>query len=344
MTTERQLASWRESFSQTLRESLVSLLRDQAVHPKQEALLLLAMHEFDRRERVSHPIAMAHQLPALAYFATTGELPQAEAKHPATALCRVSSLLEMGIDILDHIADRELGRHWDKVPLEAVQLLATGLIGSMTHLAVAELEAQPEILAQLHKEIARGLVRIGAGQQLDFQAQTTSDATAALKKTGGRYALYTRLGARLAGANDETCEHWTTVGVNLGAARQLLSDCTDLFADESRDLASGIRTWPIAWLLEKVERKGSTEQRAALEGILQQASQGGKEAQRRLQEIFQEQGGMRRVALEIEVYCQHALQGLAATEAKDTASSWLRFILTQPSLGRADGPHRPTPP
>ncbi len=152
------------------------------------------------------------------------------------------------------------------------------------------------------------------------------------------------MGARLAGAGDDVCEHWNTVGVNLGAARQLLSDCTDLFADVSRDLASGIRTWPIAWLLETVERKESSEQRIAMEDVLRQASQGDKEAHRRLQLELQERGGLRRTALEIEVYCQLALKGLAATGAKEKASSWLRYILTQPSLGRANGSSSPATP
>ncbi len=84
-------------------------------------------------------------------------------------------------------------------------------------------------------------------------------------KTGERRALYSVLAARFAGGTEAQIVAYERAACAFGIARQLGSDCLDLFADPEagRDLKNGTRTWPIATWLEGEDTR--SERVAALE-------------------------------------------------------------------------------
>ena len=292
----------------TLRDAVARFLRTRAASPDQAALLQLALVEFDRRMTRSAPWPIAHRLPALVDAAVTGTRGRSE-------LCMATACVEMGMDILDHIADNELGPHWRSVPLGAVVLAATGLVGVLPHIAISELDASAETRAALHGALARGLPPVGGGQQRDLSVRSPDDALAALDKTGARYALYDELAAIRAGHLQP--DRWADFGHHPGAARQLVSDCSDLVADDSRDLAAGVRTFPIALAVERDASLAEALSTARTDPAVRQA----------VARAIEGSGVLRRAAFEVEVRVQRGLAVLDETGAAGSGRDALADLI-----------------
>jgi polyprenyl synthetase len=220
-----------------------------AVDEAQRALLERALGSL-RARRTDPALTPSVHLPLLAFGALAGD------DSPALALAAATALLELGIDLLDHVADGELGAEWDGLPRALPQLAAAGFLSALPQLALAEVDASAEVMAALQHTLAEGLVAIGAGQQRDLTmtahgAPSVDDVERAVAgKTGERRALYACLAARLAGARPEVVEGFATMARHLGVALQWSSDVADLLSPGGgRDLVAGTPTLPIVlWM------------------------------------------------------------------------------------------------
>lgn len=327
---------WRAESRAALREDLRGAVRRYAEGPAQAELLLAGLSVFEARAARSRPIAIAHQLPALVRSAVLGADPLGDPALGWLPWARVTALLEIGIDLHDHLADGEVAGELAQVPPAALVLAATASVACLAHRAIAEL---PPGSGALHGELARGLLRAAAGQQADFGARTPDDATRALSKTAERYALYARVAAHgalaeLALAEEERARQldaWGAFGRALGAARQLASDLTDLLGEHSRDLASGVNTFPIAWGLAELERRGRG---AAAREDLRAARGGDSGAHARVRQALAEVGAFARTAFEVELHCERATRALAQASARGPAVAALEALVDASAIGR----------
>jgi geranylgeranyl pyrophosphate synthase len=113
---------------------------------------------------------------------------------------------------------------------------------------------------------------------------------------------------------------YAEVGRALGTSRQLQSDCYDLLAKrDSKDLASGTRTLPIAWYLH-----GMSEllDRARTEPA----------AREEVRSHLIAAGAFRASGIVIELYCERARQALAKADPVEPAAGALRRRIDGASL------------
>lgn len=249
------------------------------------------------------------QLPLLVFAALRGDY------EPAVPLAAATTLLFLGIDIFDDLADGDRPSHWDGTPVSQISLAAATLFSSLPQLAISELNAPPSTLAAIQRTLAEGLLRMSAGQQGDLSmagtpamvAEEVESSVAA--KSGEELAIFASLAAQLAGASSGLVDLYARLGRALGTAGQLASDCHDLFtAAHSRDLANGSRTLPIALYLATLYG----EEREAFLCLLE-AAKGDATAQAEVRRRLREAGVLRHCAFIVEVYCQRALKLLDRT-------------------------------
>jgi geranylgeranyl pyrophosphate synthase len=180
-------------------------------------------------------------------------------------------------------------------------------------------------MIDLERMLAEGLAKIGEGQLADM---ATKDAVAPSSqeienavcgKTGERRALYAAMSARLAGSKPKQIDNYAGYARSLGIARQLGSDLIDLFGrSRSRDLASGIRTLPLALYLNRE----SGERREKMLALLDQARKD-PSAQPVVCDRLRESGDMRQVLIRKEVHCQRALRLLDEAQPLEPAKQAL---------------------
>jgi geranylgeranyl pyrophosphate synthase len=292
--------------------------------PQQRRLLEQALEglRVQARHEQAIPFPCAH-LPLLVYAALRGD------DAPALPLAVATSLLYLGLDIFDDLADGDLPPHWDGYRPSDINLAAATLLCALPQLAIAELDAPPASLAAMQHTLAAGLLAMGAGQQQDIAMAGTSNVTAAdveasvAAKSGEEIGLFTRLAAQFAGAPSAVVDPYTRMGRALGTAMQLASDCYDLFQDpHGSDLANGTRTLPIALHLDR--QTGAA--RAAFLNLLEQARQD-EAAQEAVRKHLREAGDLRRCAVIIEVYCQRALRALEQAAPQEPAAGGLRAMI-----------------
>jgi geranylgeranyl pyrophosphate synthase len=125
-------------------------------------------------------------------------------------------------------------------------------------------------------------------------------------KTGEGYAMYCALGARLAGAEPARVAAFAEIGLALGTAFQLVSDCHDLFSEgESADLRAGTRTLPVALHLHGLR---DPERQEFL--LLLREARTAVTAQQPVRRRLREGGALRISQLFIETYKQRARRAL----------------------------------
>jgi hypothetical protein len=322
-------ARWRTEERTSLRADLGAALLRYADGPAQHALLARGLTAFDARTMRSTPIAIAHHLPCLIAHAVRGSDPRTYDRSATLPVSRVTALLEIGIDLHDHLADDEVDGELAALPSGATLLIATAYLSCLAPLAIAELPVSAALRSALSAEVATGLLRAAAGQQADHGARTPDETLVALAKTGGRYALYARLAAACAlGELDEReLDAWGSFAFALGAARQLASDVTDLVSESSRDIASGVITFPLAWGRAEVERRRGAIEAARLDDARRAARAGDRDAHDRVRRALIEVGAIERTVFEIELYCERASGALADTRAHGPAAAALHALI-----------------
>ena len=227
---------------------LAGFVERRAVSSEQAALLSLVVEE-GRRQAAALPRGLpAAELPLAVYAAAGGADPL---PLPLAAAC---SCVYLGADVLDNVVDRELSEHWaDAGPTQAM-LAGVTFLTPLAVAALAELDAPLVLRLAAQDALVDTLMTMGAGQAADVAFEDRADITLAncetmvLAKAGAEWALFARLGALLAGADPTVCDTYATIGRELGATTQIISDGADVAAeDEGRDLATGKRTLPIVY-------------------------------------------------------------------------------------------------
>lgn len=277
-------------------------------------------------------------LPLFVYAALRGD------EQAATPLASATSLLYLGINLFDELADNELAPHWQRYPPAQINLAAATLLCALPQLVLSTLAAPPAVLASLQRTLARGLLVMSAGQQQDLAATggdfvPSGEVEASVKrKSGEELAMFASLAAELAEAPADIVASYASVGRAMGTAGQLSSDCYDLFqADLSSDLANGTRTLPIALYLERLRE----EERAPFLTLLRQAGTE-EDAREAVRQRLRTAGVLRKCAFIVEVYCQRALQILNEVQPLEPAASWLRTCIRSISFFPKEESHEPT--
>lgn len=281
-----------------------------------------------RQQAQTMALFPAIHLPLLVHAGLNGD------DGPALPLAAATSLLFLGVDICDDLADGDCPAHLAGYRPAELSLAAATLLCAVPQLALARLDAPSERLAAMQQDLAAGLLRMGAGQATDLaltggDAATTDEViTSVAGKSGEEAALFAVLAARFADAPDTVTATYAAYGRALGTAAQLASDCYDLFtAAHSRDLASGTRTLPIALHLERL---AGAERAAFLDQLAQARTE--PSAQAAVRARLRAAGELRRCALIVEVECQRGHRALAEAAPHAAAHEGLRVMIDQVSF------------
>jgi hypothetical protein len=321
------LLRWIDERRDLVHRLVGELLREVAADEYQRRLFLCALPDLARRAR-SGAFTPAVHLPLLCCAAAGGE------EREAIPLAVATAVLELAMDLLDHEWDGETSSQWSGQDPRLIGAAAITLMVGVFPLALARAAGQSRRAAAMQQIAAERMLRVSAGQMLDLRlfAQprpTLADAHAAtVGKTGERRALYAALGAMLADASPEVVAAYEEMGRQYGIARQIASDLTDLLmAEQSRDLASGARTWPIVWMINRLEGDPQAELVACL-----QRARTDKAAAKEIGERLTAAGGELRGLLEVDVRSRQALAALERAQPCEPAASALRAALFDVSL------------
>lgn len=296
---------------------------------------LVGLREQARTSEVPAPFI---HLPLLVYGGVRGET------EPALPLAVVTTLLFLGLDILDDLADGDRPEHWGDHRAAEIHLAAATLLCALPQLLLSDLDAAPAVRDRMQRTLAEGLLRMSAGQQQDLArvdavAVTPDEVRASVEaKSGEELALFAAMAAQLAEAPAEVVERYAAMARALGTAGQLSSDCYELFQDPAcRDLVHGARPLPVALHLERV----SGEERNSFLRLLDQARQpgnAGEAARESVRKRLREAGDLRRAAFVVEVHVQRALRLLEEAAPQEPARSGLRAIIALISFFGREAP------
>jgi heptaprenyl diphosphate synthase len=298
-----------------------------AASAEQLQLLDAALEPFARPDTRRAYYGAVHT-PALIHAALAGD------ERPAWPLAAALALVDLGIRLLDALADGDLDLRWAPFRPGEIELVGIGLACVWPQLAIQELAAPCELRLAMARRLGQGLALVAAGQQLDLrqrgEAAVDPDGAerAAVGKTGERRATYAALGAMLAGASEERVQLCAGLGRALGTAAQIASDCHDLLvADDSRDLANGTRTFPIALELGQLTPLPRAELLERLDRAVQDAG-----IRAAVRARLREGGLVRRCALVVETYCQRAQRLLDELDALEPARTGLARMIADVSM------------
>ena len=257
---------------------------------------------------------------------------------PALPLGAALGLLFLGLDIADDLTDGDLPAYWKGRSLADIQIVTLALLASLPQSIIHDLDAPGDVRARMQAAVARNILKMIAGQHRDVRAAGTADVTAAsveesvAAKSGEEIALFALLAAEFAGADAAALDHYTEMGRALGTAAQLASDCKDLFgAPQSKDLAAGTRTLPIALTLDRLSGDARADFLALLDRARTDAAAGIT-----VRERIRATRALPICAFVIETYRQRALAAIDAAGAPEPARARLRTI-----VGWAAWPPRP---
>jgi geranylgeranyl pyrophosphate synthase len=319
------LRRWADARRDAVIRGVEELLVELAVDEQQTRLFLRTLPDLERRARVG-VLAPAIHLPLLCFAAAGGS------EADAIPLAVATAIAELAMDVFDHEMDGETSAQWQGESSSIIQAAATTLLVGAFPLAIARAAARPEQAATMQRIAAQRMLRISAGQVLDLclfnRTQLTLDEAnaAAVGKTGERRALYSVLGALLADAPSAAVDAYDEMGRHYGVSRQIASDLTDLIVSpHSRDLASGARTWPIVWMMNRL----SGEPRAQFVEQLSHA-RNDPEAARSIRELMIESGVEMRGLMEVERWRRRARAALDRAQPRGPAATVLRRAALAP--------------
>lgn len=277
--------------------------------PELQQLLLKAVRGLESQLEAEQAFLPFVHFPLVIYSALRGD------SAPARPLAVATTLLFLGIDILDDIADGDLPGHWQNVSEGEIQLVAATLLSSLPQLVISQLTVAPAVKVRMVTLLSEGLMHMGGGQLHDMRGAGRAEIrpedveASVAHKSGEEGALMAMLSATMAGASEEVVQKYGAFGRWISTGGQLATDCFDLFqADESKDLANGSRTLPIAIHLSRLQGAD----RAAFLAQLDEA-RASVATRSLIQRELRANGILRLCALIVEIYCQKArdvLEGL----------------------------------
>lgn len=293
---------------------------------------LLRFHlEEGRAQAAASPALPAIQLPFLAHGAIAGE------EDPALPVAGASTLLYLGADLLDNLADHELPARWRAWDPALANLAAATYLSALPQISLARLAdngAPAERLWALVHLFAGGLLAMSAGQHEDLllagRENVAPEACRAVaeRKSGSEFGLFARAGAVLATDNPRIVEAYAGFGLCFGTAAQIASDLGDVWGEQaSRDLSNGKRTLPIVHALATL----SDEEGERLRRLLA-AARGSSASHAEIRKTLEAAGSLRYAALVVEVYRHRALAYLRAAHPREPYGRTLRALLDGASL------------
>jgi geranylgeranyl pyrophosphate synthase len=292
---------------------------------------LLRIHLEEGREQAREiPDLAATQLPLLVHGAITGE--EASAL-PLAAAC---TLVYLGADLLDNVADDELPPRWASRSAGEATLAAATFLAALPTFALEQLSTGPSRLWSIDRTLARGLVEMSAGQHEDLGPTESFELSAgravAERKSGAEFACFGRAAALLAGADAAVADAYAACGAAFGTAAQIASDVSELYRGTGRrDLRNRKRPLPVMHALATL----SPAERAKLERSLDSTGPGAVDE---LREQLRSARSFQYATLVVEVYVRRGLAALAAARGREPAAGELRALLEGASLLR--GSHR----
>ena len=318
---EAPAASYASGWADLVLAKAQALVCRHACTDHQRRLLQIALIGLEVQSREMEAPAFTH-LPLLVYCGLRGD------HRPAISLAAITSMIFLGMDIMDDLADGDRPAHWVGHRPGEINLAAATLLCALPQLALAELDAPPDRLAIMHATLARGLLRVGAGQQRDLEMVDSADASAdeveaVLNAKGEEMAIFAALAAHFGGASAERAEAYASLGRAIGIAGQLASDCYDLFTDsDSRDLMHGTRTLPIVLHL----KRQVGEERVLFLALLERARED-VVVRGVVRERLRTAGELRHCALMVEVHCQRARRTLEQVSPMEPARTGLLAMI-----------------
>ncbi|RQZ37362.1 polyprenyl synthetase family protein [Burkholderia sp. Bp9099] len=323
------IGSWLEAPTRQALDAAMAVLEEPCAMRARHGDLTIALEASQPfRDARSNVRVMAVHLPFLVHAAITGET--------AAAVPLASALLvmEAGVYLLDHVMDGELVPPLNDWSPGTQILAATSLLSYAPQQLLTSMTCTAERLRSILQRLADGMRRIRIGQAIEIEYEAAGRAHLASAeesvkgKTGERRALYASLPAILAGADTATVSAYEGYGMSLGIARQIHSDLVDLFGRwPSRDLASGIRTWPLALYIDRAEPADRNRMLQLLEWARNDQSVIGE-----IREHLRESGCLREMLLRKEVHCQRALRLLAEIKPREPAARELRHAVELVSM------------
>jgi geranylgeranyl diphosphate synthase type I len=277
----------------------------------------------------ANPELPSIQVPLMVHEAITGD------DRPALPVAAACTLLFLGADLFDNVADRELPDHWHTRDSAEANLAAATLLAALPQLSVARLQEQgvpPARLWALAHLFAGTLLTMSAGQHEDLLfPQADEDVTLEAcrgmieRKSGSEFALFAKAGAVLASADPCVTESYGAFGLCLGTAGQIASDLRDICnGGKSQDLTNGKRTLPIVFALSTLE-EGTRERLRHLLAAARELPECHDEVRERLFAA----GSVLYTGLMVKVYQLRAREYLAAASPREPAGRDLRTMLDQ---------------
>ncbi len=307
--------------------SAAAFISSQIENERQRSLLHSALISL-QNDAAEEPFIPFIHIPLTVCAAIRGEF---ETAYP---LAMTTTLLFLGIDILDDLADGDTREFWKGYKREEINLAAVLLLCSLPQIAIADFKISAKCRNSLYKTLADSFLQMSSGQQKDIEFTKTSLRTvdeieqSVIKKTGEELALFITLAAHFAGADRKTAEAYTKFGRFLGTAIQFVTDCHDLFeAPFSRDLMHGTRTLPIAFHLERK----TGEERDVFLKMLGEAEQD-TTFHENVRQKLKDGGDLRCTAFVTELYCQRALNALNTVRLQGAAGDALRGFVNHISF------------
>lgn len=259
----------------------------------------------------------------------------------AVALSAACAFVFSGLDVIDDIADGDCQPQWVGVPAAQQTLVGISAMVSYPQFLLANLPLPPHTITAMLSLLAQRMLQAGEGQQLDLSLVGTEHpdpdqvVASVTGKTGEQLALYCEWAALAAGSSAEVVAAWGDYGRALGTAAQIKSDLSELCHDAwCRDLASGNRTLPIAYQLQKTG--------AAHQGFVELLDQARTDvhAQHAARRDLIEDGAIRKSALIAQLYVERSRNALQRTGVGEPWRSRLVALLD----GLDARPAKPTPP
>ena len=304
---------------------LESLIEDVATGGHRE---LLRLHLVESSSEIfSDEVFCPIDLPVLGYYALAPDRPL------PVAILGACTLIYLGADLLDDVADRELSEAWIEAGPDAATLAATTFLSSLTYLAIDRHDGTSEQRSELMRVFAEGLVAMSAGQYGDVEndaADSESSLATTELKAGAEFGVFMKAAAIGADTGFDA-ERFAEIGRAVGTAVQLASDIHDTFrVDPSPDLRNGRTTLPVTHAASVLQGSELDQLRGTLAAC---AADDSRHAEAR--ELLRRAGGLRYAALIVEVHVQRATRLLGELDLPPGPTRALRDYVTSISLFRA---------
>lgn len=293
---------------------------------------MLLVHVDEGREQArSYPPLAAVQLSLLTHEAITGDW------EPAIPLAGVCTLLYLGADLLDNLADDELPPRWAPWGPQQASLAAATFLAVLVPMALARMPSDDGMHWSFVGMFAEGMLEMSAGQRADLtepgEPGPRTRREMVERKSGTEMSVFARAGAVLADANRQEAEAYAAFGLSLGSAAQVASDVHDLFHPEgSRDLLNERITLPVAHALARLSGRDLAQFRALLASARRSVS-----VHADVREALMATRSIVYSSVVVEAYLARARRSLARARPREPAASALLGMVEALSLFRADG-------